>query len=708
MNKPFVTRVTALILGLALVAAACSGSSSSSDSSVVDDCVEDGSCAEGPDVETTNAASAFSAAEGTYLGLPVGFTDDGFPYIGAPDAQVSVVEFSDYLCPFCFRHTTQTTPSLLLEYATSGQVNFIFRDLPLASLHPTAPVGHAASLCVAEQDPALWWAYHDDLFRNQELWANAIDPSDFLAETAGEIGVDTAAYTECVESARTTSLVDERVAQGAELGFNSTPTFQLVNNETGASFDLSGAHPLAVFQEALDAMLAGEEPPGAVPSAGLVSEEGAESATPATIPTFTVDPDSVDTYEGFPVGFTAEGFPYLGDPEAPVSLVEFSDYLCPFCFRHTTQTTPALLEQYAGGGEVNFLFRDFPLAGLHPTAPTGHTASVCIAEQGAAFFWAFHDSLFFNQQQWASLPDPTGFLAQTAEQIGADTAAYQECMESGRTAPIVDERVSQGHDFGFNGTPSFQVVNNDTGDAFDLVGAQALETFQQYLDAVIAGEAPTDATASDEEQSSELPLWANVAGLVPDPARPGYNIAGDAYKGDPDAPLVVVEFGDFECPSCQRHALEVQPTIDETFVDSGEIMWVFKNYPLTSHPLAPAAGAAGECAGDQGAFWEMHHLLFEAQEQWLVDDPDPVLTSLAGQLGLDASAFATCLGGRDALERVLADRFEVEGIISLTPSFVFVYGGAGRQMEGARDVDDFIAILETQVEGAIAAQAEEG
>jgi protein-disulfide isomerase len=135
---------------------------------------------------------------------------------------------------------------------------------------------------------------------------------------------------------------------------------------------------------------------------------------------------------------------------------------------------------------------------------------------------------------------------------------------------------------------------------------------------------------------------------------------------------------------------------------------VFKNYPLTAHPLAPAAGAAAECAGEQGQFWEMHHLLYEAQEQWLVDDPDPELTSLAGQLGLDSSAFAACLAGRDALERVLADRFEVEGIVSLTPSFVFIYGGAGRQMEGTRDADDFIAILETQLEGALAAQAETG
>ena len=100
-------------------------------------------------------------------------------------------------------------------------------------------------------------------------------------------------------------------------------------------------------------------------------------------------------------------------------------------------------------------------------------------------------------------------------------------------------------------------------------------------------------------------------GLVPDSERPGFNIAGDAYKGNIQARLVVVEFSDFQCPSCQRHALEIFPELDKQFIATGQVMWVFKHLSLKIHPYATAA----ECGGDQNQFWAMHHLLYEKTGQ---------------------------------------------------------------------------------------------
>jgi protein-disulfide isomerase len=177
-------------------------------------------------------------------------------------------------------------------------------------------------------------------------------------------------------------------------------------------------------------------------------------------------------------------------------------------------------------------------------------------------------------------------------------------------------------------------------------------------------------------------------------------MAGDAYKGDPDAPLIVVEFSDFQCPSCQRHALEAQPVLDETFVEMGEIMWVFKPLPLRIHPQSPAAAAAAECAGDQGRFWDMYHALFEAQEQWAVDDADPKLVRLAEGLRLDTDRFGACLKSREALERVLADLYDAQGVVSETPSFVILFGGQGRITRGARPVEQFVTTLEAMIESA--------
>jgi protein-disulfide isomerase len=361
------------------------------------------------------------------------------------------------------------------------------------------------------------------------------------------------------------------------------------------------------------------------------------------------------------------------------------------------------MEQYVATGQVKYVFRDMPLVSLHPTAPVGHVAALCVAEQGAALFWEMHDALFGAQGQWSSLPDPSEFLSGLAAEIGADVSAYEECISSGRQEDYIQQGVAAGQALGFNGTPSFRFVHEESGETYTLVGAQSVDVFGQWLDALLADKAPPQAQ-EEETEPPELPFWANAKGLAPDPEWPGFMMAGDAYKGDPNAPLVVVEFSDFQCPSCQRHALETQPVLDERFVETGEILWVFKHLPLRMHPQAPAAAAAAECAGDQGQFWEMYHGLFEAQDQWSVDEPDPVLEALAQGLDLDMERFGACLQGRASLERVLSDLYDGQGVVSETPSFVILYGGQGRITRGARPAEQFVATLETMLESA---QAEE-
>jgi protein-disulfide isomerase len=398
------------------------------------------------------------------------------------------------------------------------------------------------------------------------------------------------------------------------------------------------------------------------------------------------------TYDGIAVGFTDEGHPYLGDPDAPVTLVEFSDYLCPFCGRHFSQTTSLLIDQYVRTGQINMEFRDFPLAELHPTAPSGHAAAACIAEQGAALFWAYHDELFARQGEWSSLPDNSGFLASVAGDIGADVEAYQACVESGRTVPMVEQRVAQGRAFGFSGTPSFHVVDNVNDATFEIVGAQPFEVFASALDAAIAGETPL--VEDEPADTPNLPFWANEDGLAPDPARPGYTLAGDAYQGNTEAEVVVVEVSDFQCPFCGRHALETQPTLDAMFVDTGQVMWVFKHFPLQIHPQAPAAAAAAECAGEQGEFWAMHDLIFASVEDWSVNPPDPVLESLAGELGLDQAAFSACLGSRASLDPVLEDLYDLVSVFSTTPTFVVLHEGQASVIEGAQPLEQFVTLFD--------------
>jgi protein-disulfide isomerase len=408
-------------------------------------------------------------------------------------------------------------------------------------------------------------------------------------------------------------------------------------------------------------------------------------------------PPGQDLYQGTSVGFTEEGHPYRGDLDAPVTLEEYSDYLCPDCGRHFEQTMPGLIEKYVATGQVKYVFRDMPLVSLHPTAPVGHAAALCVAEQGGALFWEMHDALFRGQAQWSSLPDPSDYLSQLADKVGADVAAYEDCMTSRRRDGDVQQSVAAGQSLGFNGTPSFRFVHEESGETYTLIGAQPAGVFAQWLDALLAGESPPQAE-EPETEPPQLPFWANAEGLTPDPERPGYTMAGDAFKGNPEAKVVVVEFSDFQCPACQQHALEIQPALDKALVESGEIMWVFKPLPLKEHPQAIPAAVAAECAGEQGRFWEIYHRLFQNLDAWTVQDADARLLALAEEEGLDMDDFSACFNGRNALERVVGDLYDAQGVAQTTPTFVVLRDGRGALVSGSRPVDQFERLIRSRLE----------
>jgi len=136
------------------------------------------------------------------------------------------------------------------------------------------------------------------------------------------------------------------------------------------------------------------------------------------------------------------------------------------------------------------------------------------------------------------------------------------------------------------------------------------------------------------------------------------------------------------------------------------VLWVGKHFPLRMHPQAPVAAAAAECAGEQGRFWAMHHRLFEHLEQWTDgDDPEPALERLAAALELDRAQFTACVQGRQALERVLRDLYDGQGIgVRNIPMFILFHGGTGHVLAGARTPEQFVATVQQQLEQANAGQ----
>lgn len=435
-------------------------------------------------------------------------------------------------------------------------------------------------------------------------------------------------------------------------------------------------------------------PTGTVGSSAVASTTTETETTPAT----AVTTGEIETYKGIPVGFTVEGYPYRGSPDAPITMYEYSDFQCPFCSRYFIQTEPALDESYVRNGQVRVVFRDFPLAELHPNAPAAHLTALCIADQGAALYWTVHARLFQTQAEWNQLGDPAAYFAGLATEVGADMDSYSACVNSGEKEAVIEQGVAEAQEKGFSGTPSFQFVREATDEAFPLVGAQPYDQFAGMIDTLVSGGTPQTA-AAETPGSEEIPFWATADGLLPDPDRPGVNMAGDYYRGNLEAKVVVIEFSDLQCPFCRRHTLETQPILDEQFVATDQVLWVFKHFPLTIHPQAPAAGVAAECAADQGQFWEMHEILFTNLQSWSIADPAPIFIDLAQQLGLDADQFTSCLGGESAAQRVQEDLEAGTPFVRGTPTFIVLSNGQGSIIPGALPAERFTTILQEVLDG---------
>ena len=167
------------------------------------------------------------------------------------------------------------------------------------------------------------------------------------------------------------------------------------------------------------------------------------------------------------VDVSADDDPAFGPAEAPITIIEFSDFECPFCQRYFRQTHAALIAAYPD--QIRFVYRDFPLSGLHAQAVPAAEAAGCAFEQGR--FWQFHDALLQSEEDLSP-----ALYARIAEGIDLDVAAFNECVATRRYAEEVQADYADGLRAGVSGTPTFFI------NGVPLVGAQPLSGFQQIID----------------------------------------------------------------------------------------------------------------------------------------------------------------------------------------------------------------------------------
>jgi protein-disulfide isomerase len=165
----------------------------------------------------------------------------------------------------------------------------------------------------------------------------------------------------------------------------------------------------------------------------------------------------------------------IGPADAPITIVEFSDYQCPYCRRWHDEVYEPLLAAYPG--KIRLVYRHFPLTSIHPDAFSAAEAALCAGEQAA--YWPFHEKLFSSE----SLGNST--YIQYAQELGLNMSSFESCVNERKYQQVVDQDLNFAIDLGIRSTPTFFI------NGLAVVGAQPLDVFKQVIDRELAGEIPT-------------------------------------------------------------------------------------------------------------------------------------------------------------------------------------------------------------------------
>ncbi len=176
-----------------------------------------------------------------------------------------------------------------------------------------------------------------------------------------------------------------------------------------------------------------------------------------------------------PVEVSLDDDAVKGDINAPVTILEFSDYECPFCGRFFTETYPQIIKEYVDTGKVKYVFRDFPLS-IHANAATAANAAECVRKQGGdAMYFEYHDVLFVNQ----SALDADS-LKTYAANFSIDQDQFESCVDNIEFMEEVNNDFAEGGEYGVRGTPAFFV------NGILLSGAQPFENFKAVIEEQLA------------------------------------------------------------------------------------------------------------------------------------------------------------------------------------------------------------------------------
>ena len=178
---------------------------------------------------------------------------------------------------------------------------------------------------------------------------------------------------------------------------------------------------------------------------------------------------------------SADNDPIIGNSNAPITIIEFSDFQCPFCAKFHIQTLPKIMEEYIKDGKVKLVFRDFPIQSIHSNALLASAAAECANEQGK--FKEMHDKLFENQNEWNSKNTDNVIILfnQYSLEMEIEEEKFDSCLRNGKYVKEIQKDLEDGRAYGISGTPGFFIGNDEIG-FIELKGAHPFENFKGIIE----------------------------------------------------------------------------------------------------------------------------------------------------------------------------------------------------------------------------------
>lgn len=612
------------------------------------------------------AATAAAGGASDHSGSPIPITKDD-PAWGNPDALVTIVEISDFQCPFCSR----VNPTLKQIKDTYGpeKVRIVWKHNPLP-FHKEATPAHEASQAVfALGGSEAFWKFHDLAFQNQKELTEAN-----FEKWAVAAGVDATKFKAERNKDSVKAKIKADLDSNRKIGATGTPAFR-INGVT-----LSGAQPFEAFKTTIEAEL-------------KKAEDLVKSGTPKklvslrmTEKNFKAQP-APEKKEGKPEADdttiwrvpVAKDDPVKGPADALVTIVEWSDFQCPFCSR-VEPTIKKIVDTY--GNDVRVVWKDNALPFHKEAKPAATLARMAYEKGGSDLFWKAHALLFENQK---SLGAET--YTKLAGQLGLNPAEVTQAIASNKYDAKISASMELASDLQARGTPHFFVNGRR------IAGAQPFEKFDELVKTQLAAAKALVAKGVPRANVYDELMKTAKGPQEPEKRDVPAPTAKNPFKGAANAKVVIQEFSDFQCPFCSR----VNPTIKQILDEyPGQVKVVWRNMPLAFHKEAPlAAEAAYEAFVQKGSdgFWAYHDKLFENQKALQRADLDKYAT----ELGLDMNKFKAALDARTHEAVVKADMAAAEKAgVRGTPAFTV----NGYFLSGAQPFPQFKKLIDLAIKEA--------